>query len=444
MSRPRTALLGCRSLIALAGALSGCGRILGPGSLHDRAEEGGEIAEGEQDGTAQDTGEPHDSTSEAPADGSGSNSGSCAGAGSLHDRAEEGGEIAEGGGQDGTAQDTGEPHDSTSEAPADGSGSSSRSCAGAGGTTCSAGTGSESCCTSLEVTGGTYYRTYTNSGSGPTGEADLATISGFRLDKYLVTVGRFRQFVSAWNGGSGYTPPAGSGKHAHLNGGSGLNATGGGYEPGWVTYDNSNIAPTNTNLACSPYATWTNTAGSQENLPINCVNWWESYAFCIWDGGFLPSEAEWEYAAAGGSQQREYPWGTTAPGTANQYAIYGCYYPSGSGNCTGLGNIAPVGFAGSGAGLWGQLDLAGNMWEWNLDWYGTYVPCTDCADFTAPAQGAVPGGPESVGVAALLSGRVVRGDSFYNAASYLIPANRRNDPPSVRYYGIGLRCSRTP
>ncbi|MGO9835775.1 MAG: SUMF1/EgtB/PvdO family nonheme iron enzyme [Polyangiaceae bacterium] len=34
---------------------------------------------------------------------------------------------------------------------------------------------------------------------------------------------------------------------------------------------------------------------------IDCVNWYESYTFCIWDGGFLPSEAEWEYAAGGGS-----------------------------------------------------------------------------------------------------------------------------------------------
>jgi len=73
------------------------------------------------------------------------------------------------------------------------------SCAGAPGTiNCGpGGSGTESCCTSLEVTGGTYYRTYTNDGTGPTGEADPATVSSFRLDKYLVTVGRFRQFVRA-------------------------------------------------------------------------------------------------------------------------------------------------------------------------------------------------------------------------------------------------------
>jgi sulfatase modifying factor 1 len=223
---------------------------------------------------------------------------------------------------------------------------------GAGLTNCGA-TFSESCCTSLEVPGGTYYRTYTNSGSGATGEADQATVSGFRMDKYLVTVGRFRQFVNAWNNGSGYLPAAGSGKHTYLNGGQGLANSGdpGTYETGWeATNWNNTIDPTNANLAClSGHAdTWTNAAGSQENLPINCVNWYEAYAFCIWDGGFLPSEAEWEYAAAGGSQQREYPWGTAAlgtacPGTGCQYAIYNCDYPSGTGSCTGVGNIAPVG-----------------------------------------------------------------------------------------------------
>jgi formylglycine-generating enzyme required for sulfatase activity len=271
---------------------------------------------------------------------------------------------------------------------------------------------------------------------GPTGEADPASVSGFRLDKYLVTVGRFRRFVAAWNGGAGYTPPAGSGKHTHLNAGQGLVNVGGdagvAYEPGWVTSDNGNIAPTDANLttACNAaFATWTTEAGSQEDLPINCVNWYESYAFCIWDGGFLPTEAEWEYAAAGGSQQREYPWGSAAPGTGNEYAIYGAYYPSGSGVVEGVGNIAPVGTATLGAGLWGQLDLAGEMWEWNMDFYAPYVdPCVDCTNLTAASY------------------RVFRGGDFGSLASTSVelPSSRFVGTSFPRSLGVGFRCARAP
>lgn len=292
------------------------------------------------------------------------------------------------------------------------------------------GRGTETCCLSPEAMGGTFRRTYNNSGFGPTDEADPATVSSFRLDKYLVTVGRFRQFVTAWSGGTGYTPPAGSGKHMHLNGGLGLAATGGGYEPGWVVWDQSNIAPTNTHLVCDPsYATWTNSLGASENLPINCVNWYEAYAFCIWDGGFLPSEAEWEYAAAGGNQQREYPWGSTDPGSGNQYAIYGCEYPSSTGNCSGVTNVAPVGSPTLGASLWGQLDLGGDMLEWALDWFATsYVdPCTDCANLSEAFS------------------RVLRGGYFQDGSSRLLPPYRGyNGPPTSRNYAIGVRCSRTP
>jgi formylglycine-generating enzyme required for sulfatase activity len=312
---------------------------------------------------------------------------------------------------------------------------------------------SESCCTSLEVRGGTYYRSYDTllpdggvelaADGGPIAETDPAAVSDLQLDKYEVTVGRFRQFVAAWNGGAGYAPPAWSGKHVYLNGGNGLinggatNGDGGAeYETGWDVSDNFIIAPTNTNLACDgAYETWTNTATTQENLPINCVNWYEAYAFCIWDGGFLPSEAEWEYAA-GGSQQREYPWGPMAPGTNNQYAIFGCYYPSGSPEasanftCAGAANIAPVGSAASGAGAWGQLDLAGNVWEWNLDyWDGTsaYVnPCTECADLNA------------------ISNRVIRGGDFnYDEWGLLVP-HRDFESPTARRDGTGFRCARSP
>ncbi len=321
---------------------------------------------------------------------------------------------------------------------------------GAGLTDC--GDGGESCCTSLQVDGGTYFRTYINSGDGGTDAADPATVSTFRLDEYDVTVGRFRQFVNAvmpnTDGGAplGWTPPQGSGKHLYLHGGLGLvNAASelvdGGpltYEKGWDTDDNRYIVPTNANLACSAdFATWTDAPGTHESLPINCVSWWEAAAFCIWDEGFLPSEAEWEYAAAGGDKQREYPWGTTAPSTACpgrgcEYAIYGCYYPDGpGGSCSSTANIAPVGTASHGAGKWGQLDLVGNVWQWNADYFSaTYVnPCTDCAFLTDATEDSL---------------RVSRGDDFVAPVASLTPPARGSYFPQRHDYGHGLRCARPP
>src|ERR1019366_681073 len=297
------------------------------------------------------------------------------------------------------------------------------------------GAGSESCCTSPEVAGGTFFRTYSGVDGGVSGEADPATVSGFRLDKYLVTVGRFRQFVTAWSGGAGYLPPARSGKHTHVNGGLGLANSPGSYEPGWLAADDSNVAPTNANLACAEAdaaidQTWTASAGANENLPMSCVNWWESYAFCIWDGGFLPSEAEWEYAAAGGSQQRQYPWGSMAPGSGTQYAIY-CATPSDliNGACGVTTEPAAVGIANLGVGLWGQLDLEGNVGEWDLDWYADAYPdpCVDCGDLVASAF------------------RVTKG-AYYDALSYYLTSSFHNgaEQPAARSPSVGVRCARTP
>ena len=299
------------------------------------------------------------------------------------------------------------------------------SCAPGGPGMTDCGSAHESCCTSLAVTGGMFNRSYRNSGTGPTGQADPATVSTYRLDKYLVTVGRYRQFAAAWS--AGWKPAAGSGTHAYLNGG-GLMTTAGGVEPGWDATWATNVKPTTASLTGGSYcdathATWTAAAtGGHEDLPINCVNWYEAYAFCIWDGGFLPSEAEWEYAAAGGSEQRQYPWGSTAPGSASQYAIYGSTY---TGNSTGL---APVGTAAMGAGRWGQLDLAGEIWEWNLDWKNSYVsPCADCVSLTKASY------------------RIVRGDNFGGSVGNLVPTVRGGDiAPEGRDSNFGFRCSRAP
>jgi formylglycine-generating enzyme len=318
-----------------------------------------------------------------------------------------------------------------------GSTTSGTSCQTAGDGLTNCGSSSESCCTSLEVPGGKYSRTYMNSGNGPIEEADVASVSGFRLDKYEVTVGRFRQFVITWNGGAGYTPPADSGKHEHLNTKHGLadSSSPGNYESGWLMSDDANITATTPDLTCDPsFATWTASASTHETLPINCVSWWEAYAFCIWDGGFLPSESEGEYAAAGGSLQLEYPWGTTPPGTGNQYAIQGdgdfnCDYPSFEA-CSSTSNIGPVGTATRGAALWGQLDLGGNVFEWALDWFASYdEPCLDCADL-----GGGSGGTGSF--------RVIRDSAFFDPVP--ATAQRNDNGEDERLYSLGLRCARTP
>jgi formylglycine-generating enzyme len=327
-----------------------------------------------------------------------------------------------------------------------GAGEQPPSCAPGGPGLGNCGASHESCCTSLPVAGGAYARTYDFSADGSADASpdagagagtDPATVTDFRLDKYDVTVGRFRQFVSAVSsadGGVGWRPPPGTGKHAHLNGGLGLSDVGAPadagvtHEPGWVATGDSNVVPTDANLSsCGANSTWTAAPGARENLPINCVTWWEAYAFCIWDGGFLPSESEWEYAAAGGSRQLPYPWGATDPGKANRYAIYDCDYPDGSGICASVSNIAPVGTATAGAGAWGQLDLAGNLGQWNLDWYAAYVsPCTDCARATKG------------------SSRVLRGGAFGDAMSNLQPTYRTANDPALRNDFAGIRCARSP
>jgi len=308
------------------------------------------------------------------------------------------------------------------------------SCVGIGAGIGSCGAAAESCCTSPEVQGGMFSRTYTNTGTGATGLANPANLTEFRLDKYLVTVARFRKFRAAVlpTTGVGWLPAAGAGKHAYLNGGQGVANVDspGSFETGWLASDDANVVPTDANLACKAgSSTWSATAGDTDPLPINCVNWYEAYAFCIWDGGFLPSDAEWGYAAAGGPMQLEYPWGSASPGSTNTYAIYGCHYPSGGSACAGVDSIAQVGSAPMGISLWGQLDMVGDMYAWNLDLYGAYPAtgtCTDCAAL----------GPAT--------GRVVRGGDFQESAQPLLSWQRSINTSTVRLDTIGIRCARTP
>jgi sulfatase modifying factor 1 len=418
MRRTDTRVSICLALVCVAAACGGnkSGGDSGAGGTPGTGGKTGTGGSGSGGTSSATGGSVGGSTSSAGGSGSGGSSSSAGGSSG-----------AAGSGAGGTAPTGG----------AGGSSSEPLSCQGGGPGLTDCGSG-ESCCTSIKVPGGTFYRTYKSDSSGAaTDTADPATLSDFRLDKYMVTVGRFRKFVAAWDTGDGYTPPAGSGKHSHLNGGKGLTdaAVTGGYESGWLDEYTNSLDMMSDRLECeSDLYTWTRDPASNEKLPMNCINWFEAYAFCIWDGGFLPSEAEYTYAAAGGSEQRKYPWGAQDPAKANQYAIYGCYYPDGSGTCDGGGrgtikNIAPVGTAKLGAGKWGHLDLVGDLQESLLDYFGTLAnPCKDCANL------------------AKASGRAPRDGYFGEANANLLLSSYHNNGfyPDNRFSSFGFRCARTP
>ncbi|HEX4341435.1 MAG TPA: SUMF1/EgtB/PvdO family nonheme iron enzyme [Polyangiaceae bacterium] len=272
----------------------------------------------------------------------------------------------------------------------------------------------ESCCTSLPVPGGTFYRGY----DGTNGDKNSpATVSGFRLEKFDVTVGRFRKFLAAYKQN---VVPAGAGKNPNDPA-----------DTGWSTTWNASLPPdsatfaSSTYVACDPAATWTSTATTNEDEPINCVSWYEAAAFCAWDGGRLPTDAEWNYAAAGGSEQRFFPW-SSPPISGAIDCTYANYEFATNMYCTPpSGAPRTVGLAPKGNGKWGQSDLAGNVWKWVFDAFVVPfpTPCTNCANRT---------GTE----------RAIHGGDYGYAPDGLAVAARASVDPSGRGPVIGFRCAR--
>ncbi|HSD89404.1 MAG TPA: formylglycine-generating enzyme family protein [Kofleriaceae bacterium] len=290
--------------------------------------------------------------------------------------------------------------------------------------TCGA-SGTDDCCASPPVTGGSYARSYDVSGDGNfANQAYVATLSDYRLDKYEITVGRFRQFVEAGFGTQANPPAIGDGAHAGIGG------------SGWSSAFNTSLLADTTALiaALKCNATeqmWTDVPGANENRPMNCITWYEAFAFCIWDGGYLPTEAEWDYAAAGGSEQRAFPWSMPAnllsidPSRGSYYDGVSCV-GDGMAGC-GATDILPVGARPAGDGKFLQSDLGGNIWEWTLDKGATpYAinPCIDCADLTSTG------------------GRISRGGYFSAPIIYIRSANRFGNGETFRVSEQGARCAR--
>jgi len=275
------------------------------------------------------------------------------------------------------------------------------------------GPNSESCCTATEIPGGTFKRSF--DGDTYTDDSFSATVSPFIMDKYEVTVGRFRKFVAAYPLD---LPQAGAGKSHFAS------------DPGWST--SWPMPATAADLIAQqkcPNSTWADPPLSDtavEVRPINCTNFYVAYAFCIWEGGRLPTEAEWNFAAAGGSEQRAYPWLTVDNSRIGvDDAVYNADaeqngLPSvvGSKSCTSQ-------HPSCGDGRWGQADLAGNVLEWTLDYFSDPYPNTSCVDcWYTTTQ----------------SERVLRGGEYEFNISDLVVAERFDLEPAALRSSVGFRC----
>ena len=165
--------------------------------------------------------------------------------------------------------------------------------------------------------------------------------------------------------------------------------------------------------------------------PATGATWYGAAAFCAWRDARLPTEAEWEKAAAwddAAAAAHRFPWGDDFHGQRLNFCDATCAAEHANVAWNdGYAVAAPVGNYEDGRGPSGHYDLAGNVWEWVADWYDpAYYATSPDADPTGPETGEQ---------------KVVRGGSWYDTATFTLSAVRLSSPPTNADATLGFRCA---